>query len=249
MNGRSESSPSTTDASTSDSNAAYPRSSGEPDAAGAVRSTPCKPSEETCDQIDNDCDARIDEQVTCASKTAATECVPKLWFRDCDGDGFAASSSGSASSCMQPAPPSDCRGWTDREPLNGSIDCDDNSTAYAPGADFGVGGFGAGDRNCDGVIERRVQRVAEPRVVERKPRPDASFCRFDLDAAANCECFLWDPTQWEGQTQPPCALNPLDTISSPYKAWFGTDEYRSCEAAVTVATASVDEYVLLQTCR
>lgn len=216
----------------------------------SIPAPPCVPVDERCDQVDDDCDGAIDERISCAPTISPTRCTTRIWYRDCDGDGYAASRAGSAASCDQPSPPTQCRGWTDREPVSGQLDCDDDSTAYTPGAGFGFNGFGNGDLNCDGVVERTGRVVAAPAVVERRPRDDAPFCRFDKDLEVlDCECFWWDPWLWKGEEQPPCAGAPSEAIEAHYFAWTGTGTGRRCRAAVTPAAMAVDTYQVLQTCR
>lgn len=108
---------------------------------------------ESCDGKDNDCDGAVDEDVS----TAAT------WYRDCDGDGFAADRAEAVRACKQPAPVGTCKAWVDRAPTGAlSTDCDDNSSNYRPGAPFGVpsGVNTSNDLNCDGVVEAKTTLTA-----------------------------------------------------------------------------------------
>jgi hypothetical protein len=128
---------------------------------------------EVCDGKDNNCNGMIDEGVlnACSSCGAVpaevcdgkdNDCNGKLddlpgsvqWYRDCDGDGFAASKTNSIASCSKPAPVGTCMSWVDVEPVNTTTtDCDDNNSAYHPGASYGIptGANTSNDLNCDGT--------------------------------------------------------------------------------------------------
>jgi hypothetical protein len=89
--------------------------------------------------------------------------VCRLWYRDCDEDGVAASKAGRVRARAAPAELVDCFGWTELEPTDAaSTDCDDQSAARHPGAAPGLplslGSYVlpprddlAYDLNCDGV--------------------------------------------------------------------------------------------------
>jgi hypothetical protein len=104
---------------------------------------------EVCDGKDNDCDGRVDED------------GQSTWYRDCDGDGYAASATGSVEACAEPARASGCTGWTKRSPSASSAqDCDDADAKRHPGATFGTIVAGrTGDLNCDGRTETRLEFV------------------------------------------------------------------------------------------
>lgn len=76
------------------------------------------------------------------------------WYADCDEDGFAARNAANTSACEKPAARGGCLGWTDKTPMEGRVDCNDNDPNYHPGAGYGLSGSGDGDLNCDGVVER-----------------------------------------------------------------------------------------------
>jgi len=96
-------------------------------------------AEELCDGVDNNCNGMSDE-------TAPN------WYIDCDGDGYAADTTGSRESCAEPTAPTGCGGgWTSRRPFGPtSIDCDDANPARSPGAMELCNGM---DENCDGVAD------------------------------------------------------------------------------------------------
>lgn len=61
-----------------------------------------------------------------------------MWYRDCDGDGYAASAMGAVRSCSAPPAIGGCAAWTSRAPDPGAVDCDDANTGYHPDRDFAV---------------------------------------------------------------------------------------------------------------
>jgi cysteine-rich repeat protein len=84
------------------------------------------------------------------------------WYRDCDGDGFAANTSGSVESCSMPATAPDCTTagarWIQLEPTDATnTDCYDESADMRPGqAQFFTTGTSAGlpfDYDCSGTQE------------------------------------------------------------------------------------------------
>lgn len=85
-------------------------------------------AEEVCDGVDNSCDGRVDHDAVDAT----------IWYVDCDGDGFAADTTGSRTTCDEPQnPPNGCShpdaDWTDLRPSGGSTtDCDDNNADVFP---------------------------------------------------------------------------------------------------------------------
>ena len=97
---------------------------------------------EVCDNADNDCDGKIDED------------AGSRWYRDCDGDGYASKDAPSDVACALPAA-AGC-GWTTLAPSTGAADCNDSNADYHPGAQFGFAdSTGNGDLNCDSVVEKR----------------------------------------------------------------------------------------------
>lgn len=83
---------------------------------------------ESCDGRDNDCDARIDEEVAAIT-----------YYRDVDADGYGSATSGSIVGCI-PIAGHSARGG----------DCDDASFARHPGASEGCN---ATDEDCDGGVD------------------------------------------------------------------------------------------------
>ncbi|MCB9760229.1 MAG: hypothetical protein H6739_10375 [Alphaproteobacteria bacterium] len=82
---------------------------------------------ESCDEVDNDCDSAVDEGVLVD------------WYLDYDGDGYGTDAS-AVSACDAP---------TTAYVASGG-DCDDNDTAYSPGATPGCDGE---DYDCDGLVD------------------------------------------------------------------------------------------------
>jgi hypothetical protein len=106
----------------------------------------CVPSTEFCDGEDNNCNAQIDEDPHGAP----------IWFKDCDGDGYAASMAAPVSACVAPAVTATCKGWIEVEPSGiAYTDCDPNSATYHPGAGYGLpaGTNPSNDLNCNSTTE------------------------------------------------------------------------------------------------
>jgi Putative metal-binding motif len=106
------------------------------------------PTTEVCgDGVDNDCNGRVDEPTAVDAAT---------WYQDCDGDGYAAFTSGSIKGCTTPANVAGCA-WTATIPNPESYsnwDCDDSSATYTPAAGYGTPPTGktSWDLNCDGKV-------------------------------------------------------------------------------------------------
>ncbi len=83
---------------------------------------------DVCDGIDNDCDARIDEN-------APTQ----VYYRDLDGDGYGSTASGNTLACMAPGGFAAMAG-----------DCNDADLTRHPGGNELCNG---GDDDCDGTID------------------------------------------------------------------------------------------------
>ena len=84
------------------------------------------PSNEVCDNADNDCDGSIDEGVT------------TTFYRDADGDGFGASAM-TQTGCTPPA------GY-----VGNALDCDDTTAVRNPAAPEVCDGV---DNNCNGISD------------------------------------------------------------------------------------------------
>ena len=99
---------------------------------------------EVCgDTIDNDCDGDVDEGVV------------RTCYADDDGDGFAAIGAATMSDCSCPS------GWTDREPVSGSADCNDDPSAsgedFYPGASELCDGYANGCPEDDALTELEAE--------------------------------------------------------------------------------------------
>lgn len=73
----------------------------------------------------------------------------RVFYLDCDGDGYAAGVDSAVTACSAPSPLSGCSGWTELSPSAPSTtDCDDGNAATHPGANEIVAD--GTDENCDG---------------------------------------------------------------------------------------------------
>lgn len=104
------------------------------------------------------------------------------WYLDCDGDGYAAAGTIPALGCTAPSPPGGCQTWTKRAPRPGSFDCNDDDPNYRPGAGYGPAGFGDGDLNCDGVVQRET--VLNDATTGPSEKGPVQLCTADL----RCNC-------------------------------------------------------------
>jgi hypothetical protein len=211
----------------------------------------CVSSAERCDSRDDDCDGRIDEGAGCAAPVAGP-CAPKVWYRDCDADGFAALRGGTVSSCESPAPLADCKAWTTTEPMARQVDCDDTDPNYFPNQlEFGVIGKGNGDRNCDNYVERQLLRVHAPKGVYAPPA-DAALCSDTFPTGCSdcglCDCFSWEPRLYPNASTVPCAKEPSDAFDSLY--WMFTNDQRNVCFPARSPTLDVDPtFKLIVVCK
>ncbi len=95
------------------------------------------PSAETCNGLDDDCDGRIDNDVT-------LDC-----YEDEDGDGYAAAGAKPKSMCP-PAAGGCPAGYTDLAPAAGAIDCAPSDAGVSPASAELCNGK---DDNCDGAAD------------------------------------------------------------------------------------------------
>jgi hypothetical protein len=115
-------------------------------------------ADEVCgDQIDNDCDGSTDDVSAIDTTT---------WYVDCDGDGYAADTTGSNVACEKPAAPSGCSAsgadWTSLRPGGSNTDCNDDvddafpgQTSWFPTAMNGGNFTEKWDYDCDGFVDHR----------------------------------------------------------------------------------------------
>ena len=154
------------------------------------------PSSEVCaDKVDNDCDGETDE----ADAINAT-----VWYKDCDGDGYAASTAGSVKACAKPAKAGSCT-WTAKLPQQAAKldwDCDDSKVQYKPGASYAVppAGSASWDLNCDGALTpvSSLATVCTSSFVARLNQ-DANYC----DATVDWGCLVWKDASGRYTNTPP----------------------------------------------
>lgn len=164
------------------------------------------------DQIDNDCDGAVDEIDAIDATT---------WYRDCDGDGFAPTASGAVPSCTKPAPRENCS-WTSKVPQPTSRsdwDCNDNSTAYRPGAGYGLPASGSADfdLDCDGQQTMDASFVPSPRtcvsaIIDylNRPEPRGIAPSVTLD---NPGCYAWRDGNGRYRGAPTACPDPSILVS------------------------------------
>jgi hypothetical protein len=75
------------------------------------------------DGIDNNCTGETDDA--------------SIWYRDCDGDGYASEGAVSMTQCAKPPTTEECVDWTVRTPteVGVNIDCNDNNAGVHPAID------------------------------------------------------------------------------------------------------------------
>lgn len=123
---------------------------------------------EVCNNIDDDCDARIDDEDDDLDVSSA-----EIWYADTDNDGHGAADT-FVWACTQPSGFGDSRD-----------DCDDSRDTVFPGADETCNDI---DDDCDGVIDSGACNCD----LEVYDGRDYWFCSTPLDqAAAVADCASW----------------------------------------------------------
>lgn len=137
---------------------------------------------ETCGNgIDEDCDGETDE---------ADAADARIWYLDCDADGYAASTRGAKTSCQEP-PQLDGCGWTDVFPGEYEWDCDDSSAGYRPGIEKGI-------RYGDPLPDKKLSRDLN---CNGKITPEWRFADY---IPCSLELIRWthNPTSWNCEAAP-----------------------------------------------
>jgi hypothetical protein len=146
-------------------------------------------ADEKCgDGVDNDCDGDTDD----ASAVDTT-----TWYIDCDGDGYAADTSGHRVACTEPAVPAGCSsaqaGWTERLPVgDDSTDCNDSEADAFPGQTAWFSSPMSAlyfnekwDYDCDGYV-------------------DFEFTDHSATCSSSCATFNGDSAGWVQDYNPSC---------------------------------------------
>jgi Putative metal-binding motif len=206
---------------------------------------------EVCDGKDNDCNGVADDKATDAIR----------WYRDCDGDGFAASATGAVSACAAPKLAGTCKAWTDRQPEGATTtDCDDDSTLYHPGAEYGIptGSNPSNDLNCDGKVDALATLTAADAT-------ELNLCAYSV----SCDCHApwirngvgepgwseWLSDKMNIAFHPPIAcsrdqndkLTVLRYTSGPNKLF--PDQACSTQGTVSGGVSRPDTWTAYQRCR
>ncbi|MFO0684059.1 MAG: MopE-related protein [Sandaracinus sp.] len=130
--------------------------------------------------------------------------MASTWYRDCDGDGYAAAGASTTSSCTQPTGTASCASWTQRAPGSGTTDCLDtsagattrpNQTSYFTTSVSGQSPLF--DYNCSASATRQYSYAASGLV----PRGSTSTCAYDTRNA--CRGDAW----YVSSTAPACGAS------------------------------------------
>lgn len=176
-----------------------------------------------CDGVDNDYDARVDEDAASWVR----------FYKDVDGDGYGLTGS-SLLLCRQPKE----AGYTDAVYVGYGGDCDDGTARVNPGV---METLGDGiDNNCDGIVEETVAEVVEPPVVEVAP------------LAEEPEAPVVERATPQTEAPPPRVLpdkEPPATRVAPRTATPNTDVLTTspefCDGVDNDRDGAIDEGVLL----
>lgn len=137
-------------------------------------------------------------EVDAADSAAADGGASAFWYRDCDGDGFAATRSGRLSGEQKPAATAECFDWTHLEPDVEHTDCDDANEHRHPGAGPGLPLIGgklpeqgslAYDLDCDGTATPQVDFVSTG-VIRAGQLEVFGFCEADPVCPEASKCMV-----------------------------------------------------------
>jgi hypothetical protein len=176
-------------------------------------------------------DAEPDTGATDGGPSADAGCddgtAQEVWYRDCDGDGYAAADAESTISCGKPDTSAQCTDWTRREPGSmDAMDCDDTMPLVNPGVTeddwfatpycVGAGVLASGshpnwscpaeaapsfDYDCNGIEDRSIPSTVTSAECERYcaacPCEDCSDCEVCHGGACRDE-------GWSGAALPQC---------------------------------------------